>query len=256
MLRWLLLALFVLPLCSVVRAAPPQERCVVLVSVDGLAGFYLDDPRAELPTLRRLAREGARATGLVCSFPTVTWPNHTTLVTGVPPAMHGVVGNNYIDRATGKPVPLIVDPLFDKHEIVLVPTVYDVAHRASLKTAAICWPATRNADTLDLTAPDMPDDAWMRYGTRSWLAELQEAGIPVDRHGDWVRAAGGGVQRDSIATVHEPTKRTGQSAMPTTGSATWSRRSSVRRWPPTPRCSCAATTGSFPSRRISARMCC
>src|SRR5437867_5754468 len=95
-------------------AEPAKDRCVILVSVDGLAGFYLHDERAELPTLRRMAGKGGRADGLECSFPTVTWPNHTTLVTGVPPMKHGVLGNNYLDRKTATSVPLIPDPLFDK----------------------------------------------------------------------------------------------------------------------------------------------
>src|SRR5687768_11860803 len=96
------------------HAEPHKDHCVILVSVDGLAGFYLDDPRADMPTLRRLAKEGARAKGMVCSFPTVTWPNHTTLVTGTSPARHGVIGNNYFDRTSGNSVPFIPDPLFDK----------------------------------------------------------------------------------------------------------------------------------------------
>ena len=65
--------------------AKPTDRCVVLISVDGLAGYYLDDPKAHIPTLRRMASEGASCGRMRCSFPTVTWPNHTTLVTGVPP---------------------------------------------------------------------------------------------------------------------------------------------------------------------------
>lgn len=178
------------------HAQPRRDRCVVLVSVDGLAGFYLDDPKAQMPTLHKLAREGARADGLLCSFPTVTWPNHTTLVTGVTPARHGVIGNNVIDRQTGNSVPFIPDPLFDKSEIVKSPTIYDAAHRAGLKTAAIVWPATRNADTLDWTVPDMAGDGWEKFGTRSWLAELRAAGLPVDHHGTWVSSPAGGVQRD------------------------------------------------------------
>jgi len=180
------------------RAEPQADRCVILVSVDGLANFYLDDPRAEMPVLRRLAQEGARAReGMVCSFPTVTWPNHTTLATGVPPARHGVIGNSYLDRQTAKPVTLLCDPVFDKEQLVRVPTIYDAAHRAGLKTAAIVWPATRSAPTLQWTVPDMPgDDTWEQLGTRSWLAELRRAGIPVDRHGPWVREPSGGVQRD------------------------------------------------------------
>jgi len=195
MLKQLLVVLCLLATQSQLYAAPQTERCVVLVSIDGLAGFYLDDPRAELPTLRRLAREGARADGMVCSFPTVTWPNHTTLVTGVTPAKHGVVGNNFVDRETTKPVALIIDPVFDKDQIVKTPTIYDVAHAAGLKTAGVLWPATRNAKTLNWTVPDMPGDAWQRYGTPSWLDELRQAGIPVDKHGAWC-AANLGVQRD------------------------------------------------------------
>jgi len=179
-------------------AEPRQDRCVILVSVDGLANFYLDDPRADMPTIRRLAREGARARGgMVCSFPTVTWPNHVTLVTGTSPARHGVIGNSYLDRATGKPVALLPDPLFDKDQIVKTPTVYDAAHGAGLKTAGVVWPATRNARTLDWTVPDMAgDEAWPKFGTASWLAELRAAHLPVERQGAWVREPAGGVQRD------------------------------------------------------------
>jgi len=187
-------------LCASASAEPHADRCVVLVSIDGLAGFYLDDPRAELPTLRRLAREGARASGMVCSFPTVTWPNHTTLVTGTPPAKHGVIGNNYFDRAAGKSVQLLVDPVFDKDQIVTSPTIYDVAHEAGLKTSGIVWPATRAAKTLDWTVPDMGGGGWAKFATPSWLSELREADIPVDRHDYWVTQPTGGVQRDWLYT--------------------------------------------------------
>src|SRR2546423_8208843 len=110
------LSLFALSASSPGHAAEPhQDRCVVLVSVDGLASFYLNDPQADLPTLRRLAREGARADGLACPFPTVTWPNHTTLVTGVPPVKHGVVGHSYLDRQKAASGSLLADPLFGKN---------------------------------------------------------------------------------------------------------------------------------------------
>jgi predicted AlkP superfamily pyrophosphatase or phosphodiesterase len=145
--------------CSAAGAAAEKEalsdRIVVMISVDGLAGFYLDDPKAEMPTIRKLAAEGARAEMMRASTPTVTWPNHTTLVTGVTPAKHGVVGNNYFDRVAGTNVVLIADPVFDKDQIVKVPTLYDLAKARGLKTAAIRWPATRNARTLDWTIPDM-----------------------------------------------------------------------------------------------------
>ncbi len=187
-------------LTNFAAAEPRKDRCVILISIDGLAGFYLDDPRADLPTIRRLAAAGARAEGLVCSFPTVTWPNHTTLVTGVTPARHGVIGNNYLDRTSGEKIPLIIDPLFDKDQIVRSPTIYDAAHQAGLTTAGIVWPATRNARTLDFQVPDMAGDNWNKYGTAGWLEQLRQAGIPVDKHGEWCKEPAGGVQRDWLYT--------------------------------------------------------
>ena len=191
-----LLVCFAIGTPSLSAAEPDKDRCVLLISVDGLAGFYFDDPKADMPTIRALAKSGARASGMTCSFPTVTWPNHTTLVTGAPPAKHGVLGNNYLDRATAKPVQLIVDPLFDKDEIVRIPTIYDVAHKAGYKTAGVLWPASRNAKTLDWTVPDMPGDAWKEYGTPSWLDEMRAAGIPIDSHGAWCKDKVCGVMRD------------------------------------------------------------
>src|ERR1700689_3430562 len=116
-----------------IAAAPIPDRIVVMISVDGLAAYYLDDPKAEMPTIRALAAAGARADSMKASTPTVTWVNHTTLVTGDTPAHHGVIGNNYFDRTTGKLVTLISDPVFDKDQIVKVPTIYDIAKGNGLR---------------------------------------------------------------------------------------------------------------------------
>src|SRR3954464_14718992 len=82
------------------QAAFDTNRIVVLVSLDGLAAFYLNDPKAEMPNLHALAKEGAYAKSMEAVIPTVTWPNHTTLVTGTTPRLHGVIGNNFFDRQT------------------------------------------------------------------------------------------------------------------------------------------------------------
>jgi predicted AlkP superfamily pyrophosphatase or phosphodiesterase len=170
-----------------VRAADKApDRAVIMISVDGLAQYYMDDPMAEMPTIRQLAAEGARAQMMKASVPTVTWPNHTTLVTGVQPARHGVVGNNYFDRATGKVVTLITDPIYDKEEIVKAPTIYDLAKANGLSTAAVIWPATRGARTLDWTVPDVAtDELFQKYGTPQLLAGCKAAGIDYSHHGEW-----------------------------------------------------------------------
>src|SRR5688500_10867878 len=93
-------------------AAPAKSKVkhVVLVSIDGLAASYLDDKRADLPTLRKLAAEGASARGMITSFPSVTWPSHTSLITGVHPAKHGVIGNAVWDRKNNRGITYVGDP--------------------------------------------------------------------------------------------------------------------------------------------------
>jgi predicted AlkP superfamily pyrophosphatase or phosphodiesterase len=174
--EFLVIAGVLLPLSA--KAAPPdKDRAVVVISVDGLAAFYFDDPRAEMPTIRALGEEGARAARMKACAPTVTWPNHTTLITGVLAGKHGIVGNDYFDRATRKPVIMIGDPGFDKEQIVRVPTLYDLAKARGLSTAAIRWPATRGAKALDWTLPDVfSDELLHQYTTPALIEECKKAG--------------------------------------------------------------------------------
>jgi predicted AlkP superfamily pyrophosphatase or phosphodiesterase len=158
-------------------ALAPSNDHVVLITIDGLAAYYLSDPLAPLPTLRRLAAEGATAEGLHVSNPTTTWPNHTTLVTGVHPDQHSVLFNGVLVRGgPGQPVGIEGDR--DKADLVAVPTLFDQLHRAGYRTAAINWPCTRGAATLDDNFPDAPDR--IRQTTPRLRAELVRAGILDD----------------------------------------------------------------------------
>src|SRR5262245_51905593 len=69
-----------------------------MVSIDGLGAAALADQTIELPTLRALGTRGATARRLTPVFPSVTWPRHTSIVTGVSPARHGVLGNMVFER--------------------------------------------------------------------------------------------------------------------------------------------------------------
>ncbi|MBI3403249.1 MAG: alkaline phosphatase family protein [Acidobacteria bacterium] len=77
---------------SCARPAPP---ILILVSLDGFRAVDID--RLPVPTLRALAARGVRAKALIPSFPLLTFPNHYTLVTGLYPAHHGIIGNNISD---------------------------------------------------------------------------------------------------------------------------------------------------------------
>jgi len=199
----LLIALAAAALIPILPAADASRApIVILVSIDGLAAFNFDDPLADIPTLRWMAANGARAQGMQTVFPSVTWPTHTTLVTGVSPGRHGVLANAYFDRAENKKVPLIPDPFFDKEEIVKVPTIYDVAQQAGLKTSGVSWPASRNARHLNWQVPDVGDqEKFEKASTQSLLAELEAKGIPYQKQSEWAKAGNvGKAMRDWMYT--------------------------------------------------------
>ena len=174
---------------SVCAADPARAPIVILVSIDGLAAANFHDPKMDIPTLRWMAQNGARAERMEVAFPSVTWPTHTTLVTGVGAGRHGVIANAFFDRAQKKKVPLIMDAHFDKEELVQAPTIYDVAHRAGLKTAGINWPASRNAKHLDWQLPDVGDQAiYDRTSTPALLAALKAKGLPFEKQAEWAKA--------------------------------------------------------------------
>jgi predicted AlkP superfamily pyrophosphatase or phosphodiesterase len=79
--------------------AAPGAPAVVLVSLDGFRWDYLDRPVA--PNLQRLARAGVRAERMVPSFPSLTFPNHYSIVTGLYPEHHGIVSNTIFDSTLG-----------------------------------------------------------------------------------------------------------------------------------------------------------
>jgi predicted AlkP superfamily pyrophosphatase or phosphodiesterase len=171
---------------SAEATAPEKDRTLIIASIDGLPVDYIDNAAVKMPVLHRLIREGARAQAMMCVFPTVTWTNHTSMITGVTPERHGEIGNSYYDRNTEKEVMLLWAPVFDKDQIVTAPTLYDVAHQAGLKAAGISWPASRNAPTLDWQIPCMSDQALIdQYSTPSLLRELEANKIPYQYKGLW-----------------------------------------------------------------------
>jgi predicted AlkP superfamily pyrophosphatase or phosphodiesterase len=170
-------------------ADPSRAPIVILISVDGLAAYNFDDPKVDIPTIRWMAANGARAERMEAVFPSVTWPTHTSLVTGVHPGRHGVLGNAYYDRSQKKKIPLLPDPLFDKEELVKVPTIYDVAQLAGLKTAGVNWPASRNARHLDWQVPDVGiQEIYEKSSTPSLLTELKAKNIPFAKQAEWAKA--------------------------------------------------------------------
>jgi predicted AlkP superfamily pyrophosphatase or phosphodiesterase len=125
-------------------ARPPGAvEHVILVTVDGMMPSTYVDADAHglrVPTLRRMVAEGASSDGATSVFPTVTYPAHTSIATGMNPGRHGIVTN------------LAPDPLGKNQdgwrwysEDIRVPTLWDAAHKAGLQTVLVDWPVTIGA---------------------------------------------------------------------------------------------------------------
>jgi len=82
------------------RPAPSVQHTVLLVSLDGFRADYIQRPGAV--RLRQLAARGVRAERMVPAFPSKTFPNHYTIITGLRPEHHGIVANSMWDEVIGK----------------------------------------------------------------------------------------------------------------------------------------------------------
>ena len=121
----------------------PEHRgkpYVVLVSLDGFKAEYLD--RFELPNLRRVMTRGARAKAMVPVFPSLTFPNHYSLVTGLHPGRHGIVSNRFFDPELNRTYAYtdqnaVVDPVWYRGEPIWVS-----AEKQGMVSACFFWPGS------------------------------------------------------------------------------------------------------------------
>jgi predicted AlkP superfamily pyrophosphatase or phosphodiesterase len=142
------LALLALSLPAAAWAEP-----VLVISIDGLqpADVIEAERRGlEIPNLRRFVREGAYATGVVGVLPTVTYPSHTTLITGTAPARHGVIGNTTFD-----PMQINQGGWYWYASDIKVPTLWEAARQAGRSTASVHWPVTVGAAAIDWNLPQV-----------------------------------------------------------------------------------------------------
>jgi predicted AlkP superfamily pyrophosphatase or phosphodiesterase len=143
------LALFFLAIAAGARA---PAAAVLMISVDGLKPEYVLDADAhglKIPFLRSLMRDGAYARGVTGVWPTVTYPSHTTLLTGVAPAEHGIYSNLEFD-----PKNTFANAWYWYAQQIRVPTLWQAAHEAGLSTASVGWPVSVGATAVDFLIPE------------------------------------------------------------------------------------------------------
>ena len=170
-----LLALALLLFTAGPARAAEAERHVVMILIDGLPAYLLDDPQASLPVIRGLAREGVAAEGgMRVSDPSMTWPNQTSLITGSHADRHGVLFNGGLERrGPGQLVEYF--PSRTQQQLVRVPLLFDVLKEAGQTSAAINWPCTRGSTSIDDNFPDVPGA--LAYTTPRLKDELTRKGL-------------------------------------------------------------------------------
>jgi predicted AlkP superfamily pyrophosphatase or phosphodiesterase len=141
-----LLSLWVAASCGIFfsRPAGAQEQTartpVILISIDGMKPEYVLEADAhglKIPNLRRFVKEGAYSTGVHGVVPTVTYPSHTTIITGVSPAKHGIYANTTFD-----PLQKNYGGWYWYAEDIKVPTLWDAAVDAHHTTVNVHWPVS------------------------------------------------------------------------------------------------------------------
>lgn len=118
---------------------PPAAGPLILVSLDGFRWDYLQ--KYDAPTLKALAAAGVHARRMTPSFPSKTFPNHYTLVTGLRPEHHGIVSNTFFDPA--------LNATFNKNLAAdnadprwwqQGEPVWVTAEKQGVRTACVMWP--------------------------------------------------------------------------------------------------------------------
>jgi len=180
-------ALCLLGLSAALQAAPH----VLLVSIDGLRPEFYLDSTWPAPTLQMIAHRGATARRVRGVYPSVTYPSHTTLITGALPARHGIFYNApFAPEGNG-------GAWYWYSKDIRVPTLWDAARTAGRATAALGWPVTVGAP-VDFLLPEI----WPLDSSHNLLTTLRENSYPPTLLADLERGATGPLQADSLSLDH------------------------------------------------------
>jgi hypothetical protein len=164
---------------------------VVLISLDGLRPeFYLDE-RRPTPNLQQMRRDGAHAREVRSVFPSVTYPTHTTMITGAMPARHGVSYNEPFEPEgpTGR--------WYWEADSIRVPTLWEAVREAGGTTAAVSWPVSVEAP-VDWLVPEV----WPLDRAVDPIEPIRRLTRPEGLFEELEREATGRLTRDNFTNLH------------------------------------------------------
>ena len=163
-----------LSLLLVAALAPlwAARHALLLVSIDGMRPDYVlqaDAHGLKIPHLRRILQEGAHVQAVRGVLPTVTYPSHTTIITGVWPARHGIYSNIVFD-----PLGLNWEGWYWYSEDIAVPTLWEAAAKAGLTVGNVSWPVSVGAKGIRYNVPEY----WRAQKTADDLKLLRAVSTP------------------------------------------------------------------------------
>jgi predicted AlkP superfamily pyrophosphatase or phosphodiesterase len=152
-----------------------KKQYLILISVDGLrAEFYLNAKKYKAKNFEMMCREGAYAKSVKTVYPSVTYPAHATISTGVYPAKHGIIANTIFDFKRG-----YTGKWYWHANYLKSKPIWAVAKENHLKVASLSWPSTLGAN-IDYLIPEIWDEKGFtvnlirRYSTRGLAREIFE----------------------------------------------------------------------------------
>ena len=178
-LRRLLLPVFLLTATAGIgfsqspSESPAASRHVLVISVDGMGAQFLraNFSQEKTPNLWRLVQKGSSAQAVIGDYPSVTYPSHTTIVTGKPPAETGIY-TNLSSRVAGKNS----NDWFWFARAIKVPTLWTEAHDHHLTTGSVAWPVTAGAE-IDWDIPEIWNPNAGEVADFNYVAQFSTPGL-------------------------------------------------------------------------------
>ncbi len=155
--------------------AASEKPLVILISIDGMKPEAVLDASShglKVPNLTQMMHDGIYAKGVMGVLPTLTYPSHTTIMTGASPAKHGIFSNTTFD-----PLNKNEQGWYWYTEDIKVPTLWDAAHAAGLKTANVYWPVSVGTGPMHAPIDYNLSQIW-RSGTADDLKLLRSTSTP------------------------------------------------------------------------------
>jgi predicted AlkP superfamily pyrophosphatase or phosphodiesterase len=137
MMNYKFLAILFLGICFVHTTHAQRAKHVVLISIDGFRPEFYLDKKWPAPNLQRMMSKGAYATEVNSVFPSVTYPSHTTIITGASPARHGIYYNSPINAKKGQ--------WYWEESYIRTSTLWDAIRDKGLTSGSVMWPVTVGA---------------------------------------------------------------------------------------------------------------